>query len=278
MDRPRTQLARAVRERVAGPEFERDQARIWQTDGPRWFCESDAIWRVHNDASMFVGGIRALLLQSLHPVAMAAVSDHSDFRADPWGRLQRTSHFLAATTYGTIEEAGRSIEIVRIVHDRVRGTTPDGISYRADDPELLGWVHVAEIDSFLSAHQVFGRAPLSEEGADEYVRQTATVATRLGVLNPPLSTADLGERLAHYRPLLASTPPAREAARLLLHDPPLQGAGRAGYSVLAAGAISLLPPWARAELGLPSLPVSDRVVARPLTRAALGTLRWALGT
>jgi uncharacterized protein (DUF2236 family) len=275
-ERSRAELARAVRSRVAGPEFETAAKRLWETPGPRWFGESDAIWRVHNDASMFVGGIRALLLQSLHPVAMAAVNDHSDFREDPWGRLQRTSHFLSATTYGTIPDAERSIEIVRAVHDRVSGTTPEGIAYRADDPDLLAWVHIAEIDSFLNAHQVFGEQPLSADGADEYVRQSALVASRLGVEGPPLGTAQLAERLAAYRPLLRSTPPAREAAELLLRHPPLSGLGRGGYAALAAGAISLLPPWARAELGLPTLPLSDRAVARPLTRTALRVLRWAL--
>ena len=110
---------------------------------------------------MFVGGIRALLLQSLHPVAMLGVSQHSGFRGDPWGRLQRTSRFLATTTYGTIADAERSIRIVRAIHGRVKGTTPSGGEYRADDPHLLGWIHVAEVDSFLTAYQVFGSAPLT---------------------------------------------------------------------------------------------------------------------
>ena len=109
---------------------------------------------------MFVGGIRALLLQSLHPVAMAAVSAHSGFRGDPWGRLHRTSHFLATTTYGTIADAERSIAIVNAIHGRVRGRTPEGVAYRADDPELLAWIHLAEVDSFLGAHQALGGAAL----------------------------------------------------------------------------------------------------------------------
>ena len=105
---------------------------------------------------MFVGGIRALLLQSLHPLAMAGVTDHSGFEGDPWGRLQRTSYFLAVTTFGTAADADRMVAAVRSVHERVVGTAPDGRAYAASDPHLLRWVHVAEIDSFLAAHQRYG--------------------------------------------------------------------------------------------------------------------------
>ena len=113
LDVRRKQLAKAVRDRIAGPEFLEIHEQIWYTPGPRWFAETDPIWRVHADTAMFVGGIRALLLQSLHPVAMLCVSQHSGFRGDPWGRLQRTSRFLATTTYGTVAHAERSIRIVR---------------------------------------------------------------------------------------------------------------------------------------------------------------------
>jgi len=145
---PRATIARAVRERVAG-DFEAEHAQIWR-DGERWFNEQDAIWRVHADTSMFIGGIRALLLQSLHPLAMQAVVDHAGFRRDFWGRFQRTSRFLALTTYGTVPDAERAIACVRAIHRRVRGTTPNGTPYAADDPHLLMWVHVAEVDSFLA--------------------------------------------------------------------------------------------------------------------------------
>ncbi|MBA3528344.1 MAG: DUF2236 domain-containing protein, partial [Propionibacteriaceae bacterium] len=110
LQRPRATLAKAVRDRIAGAKFEQTHAAIWHTPGERWFTEQDAIWRVHADTSMFVGGIRALLLQSMHPIAMLGVSEHSGFRGDPWGRLQRTSAYLATTTYGAISDAERSIK------------------------------------------------------------------------------------------------------------------------------------------------------------------------
>ena len=140
-----------LRGRVVGPHADRRRAEIFDAVGPRRFGPDDPIWRVHADASMFVGGLRALLLQSLHPVAMRAVAEHSGYRGDPWGRLQRTADFVAATTYGTEAVADAAIARVRSVHRTVRGRTVDGQAYRADDPHLLEWVHIAEIDSFLVA-------------------------------------------------------------------------------------------------------------------------------
>src|SRR3712207_1183382 len=182
--RQRAGLARTLRDRIGGREFNATHEQIWFTPGERWFSESDAIWQVHGDTAMFIGGIRALLLQSLHPVAMLAVSEHSGYRGDPWGRLQRTSRYLATVTYGTVADAERSIRIVRAVHGRVTGTTASGRPYRADDPHLLGWVHVAEVDSFVTTYQTFGPRRLSEAEVDEYVRQSGTIAERLGVVNP----------------------------------------------------------------------------------------------
>ena len=164
--RLRTGMAAVVRRRIAGPDFEAAHTRIFEAAGPRWFSPEDPIWRVHADASMFVGGIRALLLQSLHPRAMAAVSQHSGFRGVPWGRLQRTSAFLATTTYGTVPAAERMITAIKRIHSRIEGHTADGLPYRADEPELLAWVHVAEIDSFLTTHDQFGASPLSATERD----------------------------------------------------------------------------------------------------------------
>jgi uncharacterized protein (DUF2236 family) len=276
LDGPRARIAASIRQRIAGSDFESAHQRIWYSPGPRWFHEHDAIWRVHNDVSMFVGGIRALLLQSLHPVAMAAVSAHSGFRGDPWGRLHRTSHFLATTTYGTISDAEASIARVNAIHGRIRGRTPEGVAYRANDPALLTWIHLAEVDSFLTAHQALAAQPLDPAEADSYVEQTGRIAARLGVPAPPRDVAELGEQLAAYRPELRSTEAAREAAELLLHDPPIAGFERAGYTVLAAGAVSLLPAWVRAELRLLTLPITDRLLTRTVTRTALRTIRWAL--
>jgi uncharacterized protein (DUF2236 family) len=228
---------------------------------------------------MFAGGLAALLLQTTHPLAMAAVAAHSGYRGDPWGRLQRTSTFLAVTTFGTGEDAQQAVEAVRAVHERVRGVTAGGEAYAASDPHLLGWVHVAEVDSFLRAHQRFGARPLDAAGCDAYVADTARVAEALGVTDPPRTRAALEFRLASYRPELRATREAREAARFLLVHPPLPVAARPPYALLAANAVSLLPPWARRLLGLPGgLPALERVCVQPTGRALTATIRWAMAT
>ncbi len=273
----RERLGEALFLRVAGPDGARHAARIHGTPGPRWFEPDSAIVRVHADASMFVGGIRALLLQTLHPAAMRAVSEHSGFRGDMWGRLNRTSRFLATTTFGTADDAQQSVDIVRSIHERVVGTMPDGTPYAASDPHLLLWVHVAEVDSFLLAHTVYGKEPLDQAGRDEYVAQTAEVARRLGVIDPPVTEAELVEALASYRPELRATPEAREAVRYLLFKPPLPLPARAPYGVLVAAAIGLMPRWTRLPLRLPWLPVSERTLVRALGVVATETIRWAMG-
>lgn len=269
--RVRRQLGESVRSRVAGPDADAAHARIWDTPGPRWFTPDDAIWQVHADASMFPGGIAALLLQSLHPLAMAGVAGHSGFRADPWGRLARTSHYLATTTYGTIEHAQEAIGTVRGVHERVRGRAPDGRPYRASDPHLLRWVHVAEVWSFLTAHQRYGEQPLSDEAADEYVAQAARPARLLGATDLPTTVVDLRSALATYRPELAATPAARDAAHFLLREPPLPLAARPGYVLLASGAVAILPPWARRELELP-----EHWYAAPAGKLGTRAVRWGM--
>jgi uncharacterized protein (DUF2236 family) len=276
MERLRRELGARVFARVAGPEGVRRRDRIHGTPGPRWFDEDRPIRRVHGDASMFVGGIRALLLQSLHPLAMAGVSDHSGFRGDPWGRLQRTSYFLAVTTFGTARDAEAMVQAVRTVHAAVEGTAPDGRRYSASDPHLLRWVHVAEADSFLRAHQRYGERPLDQAGRDGYVADTARVAEALGALDAPRTEVELSEALAGYRAELTGTPEARGAARFLVVNPPLPLLLRPAYSTLAAAAVAMLPWWARRQLGLPYLPLAEATVVRAGGELATRTIRWAL--
>ncbi len=277
MTRPaRRWLLNSLRQRVAGSDAEAKARAIWTAEGARWFCESDPIWRVHDDASMFVGGIRALLLQSLHPLAMAGVAGHSGYRSDPWGRLQRTSTFLATTSFGTIEDAEAAIATVRGIHERVRGRTPDGRPYAASDPHLLSWVHAAEADSFLAAYRRFGGGRLSPADEDGYVAQSALVAERLGAVDSPRTVAELEATMARYRPELVGATEAREAARFLLLQPPLGWSEKPGYAALAGGGVALLPVWAKEMLRLPVLPVTERLVSLPVAEAAVRTIRWAI--
>ena len=259
---------------MAGPEGP-SRRQVINAGGERWFAEGRPIRRVHGDSSMFIGGIRALLLQSLHPLAMAAVAGHSGFRGDPWGRLQRTSYFLAVTTFGRDGDAQEAIARVRAIHRRVTGIAPDGRRYAASDPHLLAWVHIAEADSFLRAHTRFGTQPLDQAGRDGYVADLARIGEALGVQDPPRTEAELAAAIARYRPELAGTAQAREAARFLLLSPPLPLVARAPYGVLAAAAVSLLPGWARRPLYLPRLPVTEVAVVRPAGHAMVHAIRWA---
>jgi len=274
-DRMRARIGAAIFDRVAGPQGPSRARLIHQAPGERWFAEDRPVRRVHGDSSMFIGGIRALLLQSLHPLAMAAVAEHSDYRGDPWGRLQRTSYFLAVTTYGRASDAQQAIARVRAVHQRVTGTAPDGRPYTASDPHLLTWVHIAEADSFLRAHARFGTHPLDQAGRDGYVADMARIGAELGVPDPPRTEAELADRIRGYRAELAATAQAREAAAFLLLRPPLPAIARPGYGVLAAAAVSLLPGWARRPLRLPRLPVTETVLVRPAGHAMVHAIRWA---
>ncbi|AXH94868.1 oxygenase MpaB family protein [Ornithinimicrobium avium] len=280
----RRRLSRSLRDRVAGPDAERRAHAIWLAPGERRFAPDDPICRVQGHAGMYAGGIRALLLQSLHPLAMAGVGEHSGYRDDPWGRLQRTSEFIAMTTFGPVKAAERLIDRINRVHETVTGTDRQGRAYSATDPHLLAWVHVAEIDSFLTGHQRYSRTPLTPAEADTYVDQASYVAGRLGVLDPPRTVAELGSQLAAYRPELETTPGALDVVRFLLREPPLPVVARPGFWLLAAGAIDMLPDYARKMLGLglPGRlgaldPVALRAVAGPLGRVGTGAIAWALG-
>ena len=273
--RVRQEISQALRWRVAGSNADERMRQILATDGPRWFADDRPIRRVHRDASMFIGGLRALLLQSLHPLAMAGVAQHSDFKNDPWGRLQRTTDFLVATTFGSDTAAQRVIDRVKSVHLHVHGIASDGRSYSASDPHLLRWVHLVEVDSFLSVFQKYGTFPLDQAGRDDYVTDMAFIARALGVPAPPQSEQALRDQLRSYRHELGSTPESRETLRYLILQPPLPLPARAAYTVLAAATIATLPRWSRSMLGLPYLPVTEAIALRPLGDGITRLIRWA---
>jgi uncharacterized protein (DUF2236 family) len=273
--RIRERLGQALFVRVAGPDGARHRERIHGTPGPRWFPSGSPITAVHGDASMYVGGIRAVLLQTLQPQAMTAVAEHSGYRGDMWGRLARTSRFLAVTTFGTADDAQEAVDVVRAIHDRVNGTMPDGTPYDANDPHLLEWVHLAEIQSFLLAHRRYGAHRLDQAGYDEYVAQAGFVARKLGVLDPPTTEAELHEAIERFRPELQAIDHARDAVAYLVREPELPLVARPAYWVLVAAAVGLMPDWTREPLDLPALPIAHDRVADALGRAATRTVRWA---
>lgn len=248
---------------------------VFATDAdPGLFGPDSVTWRVHRDRSMLVGGVRALLLQVLHPLAMAGVAQHSAYRSDPLGRLARTGRFVAATTYGTTPEAEDAIALVRRVHTHVRGTASDGRAYDASDPELLAWVHNVEVDSFLSAYRQYG-PDLTDADADRYVAEMARLGRMLGAVDVPDTARGLSEWVVRA-PGLAMTGEARQAVRFLVL-PSLPARMLPVYGVIVAAAADLLPLRQRVTLGLWPVPFVDPLVVRPATAALLGLLDWALG-
>jgi uncharacterized protein (DUF2236 family) len=229
------------------------------------FGPDSVTWRVHADPTLWVGGLRALYLQALHPEAMAGVARHSGFRTDPWGRLFRTAQYVGTVTFGTTAEAHRASARVRGVHRRLR----------LDDPDLLLWVHCCEVDSFLTVARRAG-LHLTDGEADRYVAEQVRAAELFGVPpgTAPASVAELRALLDAYRPLLRAGAEARQAARFVLLPPMPRRAlpARPAWAGVAGLAFCLLPPWARRLYRLPGLPTTDVGAAVALRALRLGLL------
>ncbi|QMU76173.1 DUF2236 domain-containing protein [Streptacidiphilus sp. PB12-B1b] len=272
----RSRIRRRVNATVHGDGI--DLSRYDHPPGDRGLFGPDSVvWRVHGDLpGMVTGGIAALLLQSLHPLAIAGVDQHSDFRSDPLGRLHRTAGFVSVTSFGSTEAAESALARVRRIHTVVRGTAPDGRRYAADDPELLRWVHVAESCCFLAGHQRYGRAPLTSAQCDDYLREAAVVAERLGATRVPGSLAEVRAYLAAVRPELVRSEAAAEAVRFL-HG--FTGAGgdpaeRAAIRLLTNGAADLLPAWAAGMLGVRRPAPVQLLLDRPAVRLLGAAIRY----
>ena len=234
-----------------------------------YFGPDSVTWRVHGEPVAVVGGLRALLLQALHPGAMAKLAQVSDFQDDPWPRLQRTVRYVAVVSFGTRADADRAAARVRGVHRRL------GV----DDGEQLAWVHACLVDSFLAAARAAGLRLTAAE-VDRYVAEQVIAAELVGVPDDRIvrDLAGLRAFLRQIRPRLAGTPEARAAARFVL-APPLPVPrryvlpARLGWTTVTSLAVGLLPPWARRMYRLPPLPG-----AQLATAAGMRTLRTATRT
>lgn len=242
------------------------------------YLPHDSVVRhVHGDLpAMSIGGIAALFLQTLHPLTMAGVAEHSNYEDDPIGRLRRTASYLGATTFGTVEEAQRAIDVVRDVHRHVHGRAPDGRPYAASDPDLLTWVHVAGSHCFLTASHLYGPRRLSGAEQDRYYAETAGTARALGARWVPESAGEAAAYLLRMRPELYAGPQARDARDFLLRGFSRRPEDRLVHAVVVAGALGVLPPWARAELGIPAVALVDTAVLRPSAQLFCAGLRWTL--
>jgi uncharacterized protein (DUF2236 family) len=215
------------------------------------FGPASVAWQVSADLAPPVAGLRALLMQALHPLAMAGVDQHSGWRRDPAGRLAATSAYLATITFGERAAAAAAAARVRRVHDHVRGVDAvTGRAYAAGDPALLLWVHAALVQSSLAAGQAFGTA-LSADDCDRYVAEMMVAAELVGVprLLIPASVAELDRYVASVRPELRCTPAARESMAYLLDPPGLDQELAGFWQDVRDGAIAVLPEWAREMYG-----------------------------
>ena len=277
--RPAALMQAAIRRWVLSV-FPRGQSMIdYDTPAgdPGLFGPETVTWRVHADfPGMLAGGLCALLLQALHPRALAGVWDHSDFRADLVGRLRRTTAFVAGTTYAGTAEAQRLIARVAAIHTHVRGATADGVPYAAGDPDLLTWVHVSEAYAFMQGFRAYAGMALPPGAEDRYYDESRRVAEALGARDVPASAAAVSSYFDSVRPELRFDARSREVLDVLRRVRlPVPAATPSREVFLGAGA-ALLPDWAGAMLGkTPAQRVRDRACARvlrsaaPLFRAAL---------
>ncbi len=240
--------------------------------GDRGLLGPDSVsWRVIGDAAAFVGGIRALLVQTAHPEVVAGVEQHSRYRADPLGRLSRTSVYVTETTYGAMPEVEAAVAAVRRAHVPVHGRSERKKAYSAGTPALAAWVHNVLTDSFLSAYQAFGPCPLTVAEADRFVAEQ----TRIGALlnaSPLPSTADELARWIVEHPALESTRDQSDAVEFL-RSPPLPLSVRLGYRLLVQAATTTIPPAIRTIIGL-----TPARGAAQIGNTAVRSLRWALGS
>jgi len=239
--------------------------------GPDAIC-----WQVHGDfPSMLIGGISALMLQALHPLALAGVWDHSNFRTDMLGRLRRTGQFISGTTFGSTKDANWLIDKVRTIHLQVTGTAPDGRPYAASDPDLLTWVHVAEVSNFLAAHLRYLNPDLSRADQDSYYAETALIAERLGARNVPRSSVEVAAYLENIRPHLLCDQRSREVLRILLDAPAPSWMAKPMGSLMMQAGIDLLPLWACDMLELQQTALHRKMIRAGVKRSA-PVLRWAV--
>ncbi|MBT1540089.1 DUF2236 domain-containing protein [Ralstonia solanacearum] len=243
---------------------------------PGLFGPDAVCWQVHADfPSMMAGGVSALLLQALHPRALAGIWDHSNFRDDLQGRLGRTAQFVAGTTYGSHRDALALIARVKDIHSRVHGIAPDGRPYSANDPDLLTWVHVAEMSSFLAGYLRYVDTRLSGIRQDRYFEETALVAELLGAREVPKSRAAVQAYLNAMRAELVASDRTRTVVQVLMSwqapRPSLQPAVR----IFLDAGIQLLPPWALAMLELQRPPLRAAFTAAAM-RTLEPILHWAL--
>jgi uncharacterized protein (DUF2236 family) len=240
------------------------------------FSPQDAPWIIHRDFSTLVGGVRALLMQALHPGSLAGVAQHSRYEQDPLGRLSGTIRWLTVTTFGSQEAVQNEAGRVNRMHTKVSGEyqTAQGetTGYRAADPRLLLWVHIAFMESFLRAHQNYSKAPIPG-GADAYVKLWGQSVAPLGLTDVPASEAELNQLLDEFSEELIVTEKTESVIKWI-KNAPLPLMTKPVYKLLFYSAVASLDPRFRELIGIRSAPLW---VLRPITTNMLALMRFAIG-
>lgn len=242
------------------------------------YLPHDAPWVVHGDVATLIGGIRALLMQALHPGSLTGVEQHSRFEHDPLGRLAGTTKWLTIATFGSAEALESESTRVNRMHDHVKGqyVTGAGVTkdYKAADPDLLAWVHIAFTDSFLTTHELFGEEKIPG-GADEYVSQWSKSVIPLGLTTAPMSRAELKAEIKRYKDegILATNETTKRVVEFI-RKPPLSRTAMVAYDRMFDGAVASIPADLQKMLGLKGKSIN---VAGPITRGLLRAMRLALG-
>ncbi len=246
------------------------------SDDPGLYLPDEAPWIAHGDLATLVGGIRALLMQALHPGSLTGVMQHSRYKGDPLGRLSGTIRWLTMTTFASTAAVSGEADRVNTMHQRVKGKYQNAkgktIDYRAADPDLLRWVHIAFMESFLRCHQLYSTRPLPG-GADDYIRLWSKSVIPLGLTEVPMSEAELLTEIERYRSELIVTDETREVIGFI-KNPPLPKTALPAYRFLFKAALASLPREYQEMIGLghPSL----RII-RPITVNLLRLIRVAIG-
>jgi uncharacterized protein (DUF2236 family) len=256
---------------------------VAEGDEPGFFLPTDAPWVVHADFGTLVGGIRALLMQALHPGSLTGVKNHSRYESDPLGRLAGTIRWLTITTFGSKSALMNEASRVNRLHDRVKGeyTTGSGenIPYKAADKDLLLWVHIAFMESFLVSHQMYSSISIpkgeAETGADNYIAQWSISVSPLGLDRCPMNLEELDRAITDlYKDgVLVSTPDTQKVVEFI-ENPPLPKSAKPIYGLLFAAAVVSLQPEFRELLGLKAKP---KWIIQPVTRFVLRAMRIAIG-
>jgi uncharacterized protein (DUF2236 family) len=231
------------------------------------FGPGSMAWMVHREPAMLVGGLRALMYQALHPLAIAAVRDFSTYTQDVWGRYQRTSNYVTTTIFGTTRQAAALGARVQAIHRPIHGVdTITGLPYAASDPTLLLWIHATLVDSFIVAYRRFVR-PLMQTEADQYVAELVRQAELVGLRANEVPKTEMCnlDFIDSCRPILQATAPAMVALHTVLR-PPLPTWSHPFWWLVGQAAMSIMPDHAMKLYGRHHHQAVESLV-RPLVSA-----------